>query len=72
MILLEVGVKPLSFNLVFFWVCLGLVTGFLYINRNSKLWGGLWQMYKLFWGILLLILTANFAKKEIKEWWNKD
>jgi len=72
MILLEVGVKPLSFNLVFFWICLGLVTGFLYINRNSKVGGGLWTIYKLFWGMLLLILSVNFAKKEVKEWWNKD
>jgi len=53
-----------------------LVWGFViqaYRKRNSseasmKLWNGI----KLFFGVLLLTLGANYAKKGIKTWWNKD
>jgi hypothetical protein len=40
----------------------------LYILRNTPL-GFLWKITKLFFIILLLTLFANYAKGEIKKWW---
>lgn len=32
----------------------------------------LWNTIQLFFGVLLVTLGANYAKKGIKAWWNKD
>ena len=47
------------------------VTFVLWLLRKTPL-GFLWQIYKWFWIILFATLLANYAKKSIKEWWNKD
>jgi hypothetical protein len=49
---------------------MGLITLVLYLLRNTPL-GFLWKLYKGFWAILFITLFANYAKKEIKEWWEK-
>jgi energy-coupling factor transporter transmembrane protein EcfT len=51
-------------------VVIGLITLVLYLLRNTPL-GFLWKIYKWFWAILFVTLFANYAKKEIKEWWEK-
>ena len=56
-----------TFTLIVF----GLVTLVLYLLRNTPL-GFLWTIYKWFWIILFATLLGNYAKKEIKNWWNKD
>ncbi len=33
---------------------------------------GIWKVWKYFFVVLFITLTANFLKKEIKEWWLKD
>jgi hypothetical protein len=45
----------------------------LYRNRNkSEKNAKAWSAVSTFFGMLLLILGANYAKKSVKEWWNKD
>lgn len=48
-----------------------VVTLVLWLIRNTP-FGFLWRWYKWFWIILFAILMANYVKKEIKDWWNKD
>jgi energy-coupling factor transporter transmembrane protein EcfT len=52
---------------VFFLV----LTIVLFLLRKTPL-GFLWKWYKYFWLFFFASLTANYAKKEIKAWWNKD
>ena len=40
-----------------------------YILKDTPL-GFLWKITKLFFIILFLTLFANYAKDEIKKWWN--
>ena len=47
-----------------------IILGF-YIVRNTP-FGFLWKYTKIFFTVLLVILAANFVKKEVKEWWNKN
>ena len=45
----------------------------LYLLRNvHPIFGGIWKIVKWFGIILFATLLANYAKKEVKEWWNKD
>jgi hypothetical protein len=43
----------------------------IYLLRNTKL-GFLWKGLRMFFIVLLLTLGANYAKKSVKEWWEKD
>ena len=43
----------------------------LWLLRNTPL-GFLWKGVRLFLIVLFATLLANYAKKEIKNWWNKD
>ena len=43
----------------------------LWLLRNTP-FGFLWKIMKAFLIVLFITLFANYAKKEIKEWWNKD
>jgi hypothetical protein len=44
----------------------------IYIFRHTVVGGVLWRLIQTFFLVLLAILLANFAKKEIKQWWNSD
>jgi hypothetical protein len=45
----------------------------LYLLRNTNpIFGGIWRIIRLFGIVLFVTLFANYAKKEVKEWWNKD
>ena len=72
MILLEVGVTPIKSSDVMIWILFVLITFLLYIFRNNLIIAPIWRAYKTFWLMLCIILFANFAKKEIKAWWEKD
>lgn len=47
------------------------VIGLFYSLRNTQL-GFLWRWTKLFFFVLFATLLANYLKKEIKQWLNKD
>jgi len=51
-------------------VSLFFVTLLLWLLQPTPL-GFLWRWYKMFWAVLLFTLMANFAKDEVKKWWNK-
>ena len=55
------------FFLVLFW------GGFLllYLLRELPVFNMLWYVVKWFFITLLIVLGANFVKKEVKDWWNK-
>lgn len=55
---------------IFIVVILAIITIGLWFLRNTPL-GFLWKIYKWFWIILFVTLFVNYAKKEIKDWWNK-
>lgn len=42
-----------------------------WILRNTPL-GFLWKFTRMFLIVLFMVLAANYAKKSLKEWWNKD
>jgi energy-coupling factor transporter transmembrane protein EcfT len=52
-------------------VALVVVTIILRLLKDTPL-GFLWRIYKLFWLVLFATLMANYLKKEIKDWWNKN
>ena len=72
MILLEVGVTPVKMESVFFIIFIIILTLVLRSFSNKPLIAPIWRAYKTFWLMLCIILFANFAKKEIKSWWNND
>ena len=44
----------------------------LYIFRNANfVFAMLWRVVSMFFVVLFAILFANYAKKEIKDWWSK-
>ena len=50
-----------------------IVIGVLYLLRNTNaFFRVLWKIIATFFIVLFATLLANYAKKEIKEWWNKD
>jgi hypothetical protein len=49
------------------------VIGVLYLLRNKNpFFKSVWKFIRIFFLVLLATLTVNYAKKSIKEWWNKD
>jgi hypothetical protein len=45
----------------------------LYLLRNKNpFFISIWKFIRIFFLVLLATLTVNYAKKSIKEWWNKD
>ena len=52
-------------------IVLAVVTLVLWLLKDTPL-GFLWKVYKWFWIILFAVLMANYVKKEIKDWWNKN
>lgn len=43
----------------------------IFLLRNTA-FGFLWKIVKWFFVIMILMLSADLAKKSVKEWWNKD
>lgn len=41
-------------------------------HRNHPIIGPIYRIVQMFFIVLFATLFANYAKKEIKEWWNKD
>ena len=56
----------------FYVVIFFVVVFLLWLFRNVPIIGSIWKLTIWFFGILFLTLFANYAKKEIKEWWNND
>jgi hypothetical protein len=46
-----------------------IITITLFLTRKSPI-GFLWRWYKLFFAVLFVYLTANYAKDKVKKWWN--
>ena len=71
--LLEIGVTPMSTEHIVFWVIFIPAMLCLYVLRDTNaLFRALWTIVSTFFIVLFAILFANYAKKGIKEWWNKD
>lgn len=51
------------------FLCLALVVSFIY--RNTPL-GFLWHLFRLILIGLLINFGIDFAKREVKKWWEKD
>jgi DMSO reductase anchor subunit len=43
----------------------------VFLFRKEKGWDKVWHVITVFFGVLLVVLGANYAKKSVKEWWNK-
>jgi len=44
----------------------------LYLLRNiNPFFKGLWRIISIFFIVLFVTLSANYAKDKIKDWWNK-
>jgi len=51
-------------------LCFLFVASFLL--RDSPGFSSIWKCFKYFFIVGLLNLGGNYAKKSVKEWWNKD
>jgi energy-coupling factor transporter transmembrane protein EcfT len=71
MTLLSYTETPLSPHEIFVLVVLGICIFILWLLKDTPL-GFLWRGFKIFCIVLFVTLFANYAKKSIKEWWNKD
>jgi hypothetical protein len=58
----------IQFYVVIFFVIMFL----LWLFRNVPIIGSIWKIVSMFFIVLFLTLFANYAKKELKIWWNKD
>ena len=58
----------IQFYVVIFFVIMFL----LWLFRNVPIIGSIWKIVSIFFTVLFLTLFFNFAKKEIKAWWEKD
>jgi hypothetical protein len=48
------------------------VIALLYLFRNyHPILNRIWNLVRLFLIVLLTVLTVNYAKGKIKEWWSK-
>jgi len=72
MILLEIGVTPVKIESVFFIIFIVVVTLILSSLSSKPSVKPIWNGYKTFWLMLLAILSVNFVKKEVKQWWDKN
>ncbi len=71
--LLEIGVTPMSTRDIIFWIIFIPSMVLLYQLRNkNETFKAIWKIVSTFFIVLFAILFANYAKKEIKNWWNKD
>lgn len=43
----------------------------VWLLRNTEL-GFIWKWVRAAFLVLFAVLLANYAKKEIKDWWGKD
>jgi len=68
MYLLTQQMSPEQIQIV---VLFAFVTLVLWLLKDTPL-GFLWRIYKLFWIVLFATLMANYLKKELKDWWNKN
>lgn len=41
-------------------------------HKDHPFFGPIYHVVRMFFIVLFITLFANYAKKEIKEWWNKD
>ena len=49
------------------------IIGVLYLLRNTNaFFRVIWKVVATFFIVLFATLMANYVKKEVKEWWNKD
>ena len=49
------------------------IIGVLYLLRNTNtFFRVIWKVVATFFIVLFATLMANYVKKELKEWWNKD
>lgn len=72
MIILEAYPETITFKEAMFNIIFWSILLLLYATRNvSEINRKIWDVVQMFFTVLLLILGANYAKKEIKEWWNK-
>jgi hypothetical protein len=50
---------------------LALLIGVVYIFKDKPICGFIWRTMTTFLLMVILILTANFVKDEVKKWWQK-
>jgi len=58
----QVGILVLAFAITFL----------AYLFKDVPVLGKAWYVIKIFWIVVFGTLLFNFAKKNIKEWWNED
>jgi len=53
-------------------IVFGLITLIAFLLRDVPFFGKAWYVIKIFLFVVFGTLMANYLKKEIKDWWNKD
>ena len=61
-----------DFVIFFFYGGILLLILLSFLLRKAPGWSSLWWFFKWVFIGLFIMLTVNYAKKELKGWWNKD
>jgi len=68
----DIGVQPLTLGML----CLlyAVVGGVWWLSKykHHPVIGPIYDIVRMFFVVLFATLFANYIKKEVKEWWNKD
>ena len=68
----SVGSNPITLGTVcFLYIVIG---GYWWLSRHKDhpVIGPIFHIIKMFFVVLFATLFVNYAKKEVKKWWNKD
>jgi hypothetical protein len=52
----------------FFFISMFIIAWAL---KDNPRYSAIWRAYKIFFAVLLAVLTIDFAKKSLKNWWDK-
>jgi hypothetical protein len=69
MVLIITQNEVIAFKAFQVFLCIALVISFIY--RDTPL-GFLWHLFKLLIIGLIISFGVDFAKREVKRWWEKD
>lgn len=51
---------------------LAIIVVFYLLRNTNAFFKVVWKLIATFFIVLFATLMANYIKKELKEWWNKD
>lgn len=66
-----VNVMDFFISDAWFWI-FWITCAVSFLFRSMPPFTQIWNIYKFIFLTLFAVLFANYAKKSVKDWWNKD